>query len=260
MNAKQEIISKRRGPFRTTLLGLVHSLSDGDLTPDEVVRNVRDSIDDGRVVLIGNFREGLEPVPTPRVRSRKPCAKSSEARWKEGMIAAQAGDAEAYREFLQDLRPEIMRLVRAKLFDPTPVEDVVQNALLAIHRARHTYRPSRAFGPWMRTIVRNATIDHLRQARRRQEREADVESIELIPDPRCGVEPERNERCEELARLLAELPTGQREAIEMMQLEGLSAAEAARRVGISAGALRLRAHRGYCAMRARLKEDGEGSR
>jgi len=177
-----------------------------------------------------------------------------EARWTARMKAAQEGDAEAYRQLLGELLPVVERQVRAKLFDASGVDDVVQNALLAIHRARSTYRPERPFGPWMRVIVRNATIDHLRQHKRRRERETAVEDFDLIRDPSSGGEPDSTALSPVLARALEELPAGQRQAVEMIHLEGLSVAEAAARVGVSGGALKVRAHRGYRALRERLKD------
>ncbi len=68
-----------------------------------------------------------------------------EARWGQSMAAAQAGDEKAYGDLLAELLPVVRRWVRSRLFDPTAAEDVVQNALLNIHRARHTYRAERPF-------------------------------------------------------------------------------------------------------------------
>ncbi len=171
------------------------------------------------------------------------------------MVAAQQGDAAAYQALLTELVPVVRRQVRSRLADAAAAEDVVQNALLSIHRARHTYRSERPFAPWLRAIVRNATIDALRERKRRGDREVAVEAADLLPDPASrerdagaieeGLSPE-------LADALAGLPDKQREAVVLVQLEGLSVAEAAARVGITSGALKVRAHRGYRALRARL--------
>ena len=66
------------------------------------------------------------------------------------------------------------------------------------------------------------------------------------------VEPARHELSPELERALSSLPAKQREAVELLQIESLSVSEAAQRVGVSAGALKVRAHRGYRALRAIL--------
>ena len=181
-----------------------------------------------------------------------------EARWGAAMAAAQsagAGDAKAraaYEEMLGELLPVIRRMVRVKLFDSSYVEDVVQNALLSIHRARSTYRPERPFGPWMRAVVRNALIDWFRQSKRRTEREVVTDVIEEHAGAAPTSDLEVRELSPALTDALAALPEKQREAVELIQVQGLSVAEAAVRAGVTAGALKVRAHRGYRALRARL--------
>jgi RNA polymerase sigma factor (sigma-70 family) len=187
-----------------------------------------------------------------------PAAAEQEARWRLGMIAAQDGDSVAYQKLLEELLPIMRRSVKARLFDESGVEDVVQNALLSIHRARHTYRPERPFGPWMRALLRNATIVSMRERKRRGDREVKVETMEVFEDADAvgKFDFTAGELAPELRRALEELPATQREAVELIQLRGLSVAEAALEAGISPGALKVRAHRGYVALRKRLKGRG----
>jgi RNA polymerase sigma-70 factor (ECF subfamily) len=167
------------------------------------------------------------------------------------MAAAQEGDARAYEGLLRELVPEIRSLVRRRLPDEAAVEDVVQNVLLAIHRSRHTYRPERPFGPWLRAVARNAFLDHVRARGRRAEREV---SLEAVAEPAAEPVPAFAEvgLSPELERALAALPPAQREAVELIQLRGLSVAEAAVKAGVSVSAVKVRAHRGYRALRAEL--------
>lgn len=180
-----------------------------------------------------------------------------EERWRRSMAAAQDGDAGAYDGLLRELLPEIRSLVRRRLPDEAAVEDVVQNTLLAIHRSRHTYRPERPFGPWMRAVVRNAFLDHVRARGRRSEREV---SLDAVPEPAGEPTPSLEEArlSPELERALAMLPPAQREAVELIQLRGLSVAEAAVKAGVSVSAVKVRAHRGYRALRASLEGSGDG--
>jgi RNA polymerase sigma-70 factor (ECF subfamily) len=171
-----------------------------------------------------------------------------EERWRAWMASAQQGDAQAYERLLRELLPALRAFARSRLTGPS-AEDVVQNALLSIHRARHTYRPERPFGPWWRAIARHAVIDFVR-AQSRRGAELALDELDL-PAP----EPDREERrlSPHLEAALAALPPGQRQAVELLHVEGLSVAEAALRVGITPGALKVRAHRGYRALRARLE-------
>ncbi len=180
-----------------------------------------------------------------------------EADCRAWMRAAQDGDAQAYERLLNALLPHLRSLVRGRLTaEPSAVDDVVQNVLLSVHRARHTYRSERPFGPWVRAVARNAVLDHFRVRSRRLRRELPLESADAVAeDPAVDRGVER-ELSPELAEALARLPEAQREAVELIQIQGVSVAEAARRVGIKPGALKVRAHRGYRALRAMLERRG----
>lgn len=180
-----------------------------------------------------------------------------EVRLSEWMRAAQDGNAEAYRSLLTAIEPRIRSTVRSRIHDEAAAQDVVQNALLSIHRGRATYRSERPFGPWMRAIVRNSIIDHFRERKRRGDRESDID-VEDWPDERLGGHSEGDRLAPELVAALAGLPATQREAVTLMQIDGLSVAEAALRAGVSPGALKVRAHRGYRALRRALEGAREG--
>jgi len=55
-----------------------------------------------------------------------------------------------------------------------------------------------------------------------------------------------------LERALESLPDAQRQAVLLLKVEGLTVGEAAERVGVTDGAMKLRAHRGYRALRTLL--------
>ncbi len=165
--------------------------------------------------------------------------------WGAWMAAAQDGDGLAYERLLREIVPMLRAFVTSRLRDPVAAEDVVQNVLLSMHRARHTYRPERPFAPWLRAIARNAITDLRREQARRRERETDAE-VEHLEGAMPRVEAALSER---LVRALDQLPGSQREAVALLHLEGLSVAEAAERAGVSPSALKVRAHRGYKALR-----------
>ena len=167
-------------------------------------------------------------------------------RWRAWMAAAQQGDADAYQRLLTELLPFVSGIVRGRVSNDPAAEDIVQEVLLSIHTARHTYRPERPLEPWVRTIARNAVIDWVRGQARARGRESGVDAADLpaphLDSPSAALSPG-------VERALASLPEAQRQAVVMLKLEGLTVAEAAERVGTTPGALKLRAHRGYRAMR-----------
>jgi len=177
--------------------------------------------------------------------AREAPADDREARLSEWMRSAQDGDTDAYRRLLDAIQPMIRRIVRLKIHDEAAAEDVVQNTLLSIHRGRRTYRPERPLGPWMRAIARNSIVDHFRERKRKGgDREVELVQEEWAYDREESAEGDTR-LAPELVAALDALPDAQREAVALIQIEGLSVAEAALRAGVSAGALKVRAHRGY---------------
>jgi RNA polymerase sigma-70 factor (ECF subfamily) len=164
------------------------------------------------------------------------------AQWME---RAQCGDREAYGALLMDVTPPIVGFLRRRIADPHECEDVFQDTLMALHCARHTYDPSRPFEPWLFAIVRHVLVDHFRRRGVRTSREV---LVDALPERSADAASE-GPRLEEA---LDRLPAAQREAFEMLQLEGISVAAAAARAGTTTGALKVRAHRAYKALRAIL--------
>lgn len=163
------------------------------------------------------------------------------------MALAQAGDQEAYRALLEDVSATLKSFLRRRLGDPDEVADVLQDVLLTVHRARHTYDAARPFEPWMFAIVRNALIDHAR--RRARSARVEVAWDDELPDVPASADAASDDL---LLDALERLPASQREAFRLLKLEGLSVAAAAARVGASPGALKVRAHRAYKTLRAIL--------
>jgi RNA polymerase sigma factor (sigma-70 family) len=199
-----------------------------------------------------------------RSRSQVPASRPGEADRAAQMAAAQRGDAAAYASLLTSLLPVLRAFVRGRGVQGSEVEDVVQEIVILIHRARHTWRSDRPFDPWMWAIARNASTDALRRiARERARRDPrdgfadgalagrERDLAHGDPDPESLLA--ARELSAPLAEALASLPEAQRQAVELLYVEQLSVAEAATRAGVSASALKVRAHRGSRALRRALR-------
>jgi RNA polymerase sigma-70 factor, ECF subfamily len=189
---------------------------------------------------------------------RKDSADAERAAW---MAAAQNGDAAAYASLLTSLLPVLRAFVRRRGVDASAVEDVVQEVLLLIHRARHTWRADRPFDPWLWAIARNATTDALRRQLRERARRDRARDQAAAEPPPAADDPEARLAASQLTpglrEALARLPLAQRQAVELLYVEQVSVAEAAARAGVSATALKVRAHRGSRALRAALTRKEE---
>jgi DNA-directed RNA polymerase specialized sigma24 family protein len=74
------------------------------------------------------------------------------------MAKAQAGDGIAYQALLRDCIPIIKSIARRRGVSADRIDDVVQDVLLTIHRARQTYDPSRSFTAWLAVIADRRAI------------------------------------------------------------------------------------------------------
>lgn len=177
-----------------------------------------------------------------------------EARWSEWMVRAQEGDRRAYEELMTELGGAIERfLLRrfGRVGASDFVEECVQESLLAIHRARHSYDPSRRFRPWLLTIVRHKAIDLLRHGRLRLHRP-------LPEDGAAFASTDDVSGRMDAATLLHRLEPKYREALILTKLEGHSLEEAAARSGVSVSAMKTRVHRAMRAVQQSLLRDDLG--
>lgn len=160
--------------------------------------------------------------------------------------AANAGDADAYRLFLDQLARLARAIVRSRLPNGSAdVEDIVQETLLAVHLKRQTWDETLPIGPWVSTITRNKIIDHFRRRGRRLDVPID-DYIEVLP----AAQPEETLAPHEIDKLLATLNASQRAVVRAITVEGLSIRETAARFGKSEGAIRVALHRGLAALSA----------
>ena len=128
------------------------------------------------------------------------------------------------------------------------VDDVLQDVLLRIHKnVRHLSDDSR-FGPWVYSVARNAVIDRLRKKRPPT---TDVAELETVADS----EPESEQallNC--VTPFVARLPEAYRHAITLVELQGLTQADAAKIAGVSLSGMKSRVQRGRRLLREMFEE------
>jgi RNA polymerase sigma factor (sigma-70 family) len=171
------------------------------------------------------------------------------------MAAAQAGDQAAYGALLRDCVGVIEKVARRQGVPADRVDDVVQETLLTIHRARQTYDPTRSFNAWLAVLAERRAVDLLRKAGRHAVREvhapiayeSHADESAAVRSPACGAEVSQR-----LGEAVADLPLRQREAVQLLVLQERSLAETAAATGRSKGSLKVNLHRALKSLRARL--------
>lgn len=156
--------------------------------------------------------------------------------WRALMMAAQTGDAAAYRRVLVEVG-SWLKAYYARRLPSGMVDDAAQEALLTLHAKRHTYDPSKPFAPWLAAIARYKWIDRLRAMRSAPTEEL---SDELAVGD-CG---EAVHSARSLEALLSRLKPSQANAIRLVKLEGLSIKEAAEKLGQTISLVKVNIHRG----------------
>lgn len=168
------------------------------------------------------------------------------------LLRGMAGDAAAYRGFLTALGGYLRGFLRHRLASrPTDVEDLLQEVLLAVHNARHTYRADQPLTAWVYAIARYKLADHFRGFARREALQDPLDDREQ--DLLAHEDGEPAEARRDLGRLLGQLPDRQRLPIVHVKLDGLSVEETARLTGQSSSAVKVNIHRGLKALAALIR-------
>lgn len=181
-------------------------------------------------------------------------ATAREEAWATLMTAAIEGDAAAYRDLLRQLGPVLRATTRRGFaragIGGADVEDVVQETLLAIHLKRHTWDRDRPIVPWVAVIARHKLLDALRRRGRRAE-----VGLDLVVETAAAEPADDPTERHDASRLIDRLGGRQAAIVRAISLDGQSAREAADRLGMTEGAVRVALHRGLQAL-ARLYRGG----
>ena len=135
------------------------------------------------------------------------------------------------------LRPFVARRV-----SPNEIDDVMQDVFMRMQRGLPTLRDEERFTSWLFQIARSSVADHMRSRARHPIADdiADERAAESDDDDREAARSLSS--C--VSMFVAQLESPYREAVTLVELEGLTAREAADMVGISVSGMKSRVQRG----------------
>jgi RNA polymerase sigma-70 factor, ECF subfamily len=195
----------------------------------------------------------LEPAPPDR-------PPASDAERETALVRrAQAGDAEAYGELVTMHQAAAFRVAYVLLGTAADAEDAAQEGFVRAYLALDRFRTGEPFRPWLLQVVGNEARNR-RRARGRRENLA-VRAIAAVRgasggeplSPAPEVAALEGETQAEVRTALAALDEGERLVVTCRYLLGLSEAETAAALGIPAGTVKSRLHRGLRRLRDRLE-------
>ena len=173
----------------------------------------------------------------------------------EAMRRYAAGDEQAFDDLYELVAPRLYRFLLRRARDGDEAEDLLQQTLLVVHRARSRYDRGAAVMPWLFAIARRLLIDHVRKARR-DPLAAEPRSVHDVPSRAVRVDEliQAQQLVRRVEAALVELPAPKRLGFELLQRRGLSLRETAAALQITVGAVKLRMHRAQRSLRAALAQ------
>jgi RNA polymerase sigma-70 factor (ECF subfamily) len=153
------------------------------------------------------------------------------------------GDEGAIRSVIDEFTPLVRNTARRVVRDHSLAEDVVQDTFLALWSEPGRYDPTRgSLAAFLTTVAHRRAIDVVRSEVARSNRE------QRPPEPSPPADVEEEVWTRELSRTVRQgigaLPEGEREAISLAYLSGMSYAAVAERLGLPEGTVKSRIRSG----------------
>lgn len=156
-------------------------------------------------------------------------------------------------DLIELVSPSLLRYASRRTGRDDVARDLVQETWLAAMGSVASFAGRSTLKTWLTSILRRKIVDH----HRRRRHEVEVEDTHLVDEPLFPSDLLDDAHAVQLVReLLPTLPRREREAIELCDVEDVDRDEAAERMGISRGALRVLLHRGRHRLREALEASG----
>ena len=181
------------------------------------------------------------------------------------VAAAKMGDHEAFETLVKRYRARIFALALRYTRVHEDAEDVVQQTFQKMFVYLGNFEGKSSFSTWLTRIAINEALMFLRRARAQREvslndLSEDETATHTTEMPDSRPDPEANylkrEETDALAAAIHQLKVGPQTAIELRELAELSTQEAARRMGVSVGAVKARIFHGRIKLRNTLRRRG----
>jgi RNA polymerase sigma-70 factor (ECF subfamily) len=163
----------------------------------------------------------------------------------------QAGNVEAFALLVRRYERLVRAAVLRSVCDRHIVEDVVQDAFLAVFESLGGLRDASKFGPWLLAIARNQAARHLRSRVRQEACIADLAAAEPSTNGKLSDQSER------LLELVARLPEHERVIIGLRHFEGHSVQELATITGRPLGTVTKQLSRAHKRLQHWLEQESK---
>jgi RNA polymerase sigma factor (sigma-70 family) len=173
---------------------------------------------------------------------------------------ARAGQPEAFAVLFQRYEARLQAVAGAMLGDQDLARDVVQDTVLVALADLHRLRNPDLVGAWLTGITRNLCRRRLRSRLRAEWSWSALQGGRVPldpPDPSATPEEAvvRSEAAGAVRRAVADLPDGQRDAVQLFYLDERSHREVGEALGLEVNAVKARLHRARMGLRPRFRSE-----
>lgn len=164
--------------------------------------------------------------------------------------------AEAVADSIPGLRRTLRAFISARVRDSALADDLTQETLLRVQTRLPSLRNRDRLDAWVFRIARNSIADHFRTTRETEVFDEAAHGPLLVApdDPPTAEEETLSRDLRSYVRSVVDrLPPPYREAIRLIELEGLPRVELARRLGLSVSAAKSRVQRGRAMLRREME-------
>jgi RNA polymerase sigma-70 factor (ECF subfamily) len=153
----------------------------------------------------------------------------------------------------RELRDRLRAFIARRVDNPADVEDLLQEVFLRIHQHLSTVRDTGRLLPWIFQLARNVITDYYRAASRRHEipgqprRDSEGDAGEREAAPSLQSDEQGSHQYDLapcLTPLIARLPEPYREAVRLVEIDGLPQRELSERMAVSLSGAKSRVQRG----------------
>lgn len=179
---------------------------------------------------------------------------------------AKAGDAESFEKLIQGSQTKAFHIAMRYLQNEEDAMDALQESYIKVFRSLNSFKEESSFDTWVYRIVVNTCNDSLRRNSKFKTnvsiyRNNDSDEEFMMDFPDSGDTPEsileNKEKMTFILASLEKLPSDQREALELRDMEGFSYEEIATMLNCSLGTVKSRISRGRIALRQLIIEAKE---
>ena len=158
------------------------------------------------------------------------------------------------KQLWQEYEDRLRQFLLSRVKNPADVDDLLQEILIKTYQHLNTVKKPEKLLSWLFQIARNTLIDYYRKSRVETSRQDIVKGAMLTDEEPEQYEQVRRELTNCIRPFLNQIPEKYREAIEIVDLQGSSQKELAKKLGLSYSAVKSRVQRGRSMLRAKFEE------